>query len=153
MVCNEYTDNEDNNVVRDSLEATVLNLQDVKILHENQVSDPVPTKKEIINATLIPVYESGDNTRRDFVGAITADEFCRLYNINKAKDKKKTRNAGFLFGNVRNRLTSNKKNATALEILRKVSGTINDEPEEFFSRNNGMTIVHKLSTSGHTTQD
>tara|TARA_B100000767_G_scaffold112671_1_gene107562 strand:- start:1050 stop:3662 length:2613 start_codon:yes stop_codon:yes gene_type:complete len=146
MVCNEYIENGDNIAVKDSLNATVLNLMDVKIWHENQGSDPVPTKKEIVRANLSPVYESADGKRRDFVGAITADEFCRLYNINKSTMAKKTRNSGFLFGNVRNRLSSTKKNTTALEILRKVSATIENEPNEFFSRNNGMTIVvHRLT--------
>ncbi|MDA9168285.1 AIPR family protein, partial [Candidatus Poseidonia alphae] len=137
LACQRYTSQKDNLIIKQLHKATVINLKDFKRIYEDEDGNAPEIPKVFAKINLDGVMKISEK-RTDYIGSIYGDEFCKMYN--KGTNKNRIKHSQFLYSNVRNRLSTT-GDKTANEILKEVKNTIDNEPQEFFSRNNGFTLV------------
>ena len=103
---------------------------------------PIPMMKDVFLNGLQAFEVQKKENRQDWLGTITGFDLCHgLYDVEKNALKKEH---GLLYTNVRDRLTSSdSEKGMSGDIRRAVKETIRDNPADFFSKNNGLTLIVK----------
>jgi len=137
LACQKYSSQKDNLIIKQLYKSSVVNLKDFKRVYEDDDGNAPEVPTVFAKIKLDQVMKIS-NQRTDYIGSISGHDFCKMYN--KGTSDNRIKHSQFLYSNVRNRL-SETGDKTANEILDQVKNTIDNEPQEFFSRNNGFTLV------------